>query len=374
LNNSCQLACIFGMMDRKYRTRPRRSGVAQKGIVVSEELQEILDEGDPDKPLTLEGEPFLEYQPVIDLQTGRLLGFEGLIRWHHPTRGLISPNHLLPWAVANGQIGRLGRWVLDRACHDAATWDRSLQVAVNCSINELRRGDASVSVLSALRSSGVDPDRLTIEVTERSLTDGYAIADLQTIADYGVQLAVDDVGTNWSSFERLRKMAINTIKIDASFIQALEAEEGINRMVVETVVHLAHSAGMATVAEGVETELAAKIVREFDSDAAQGYFFAPSLDGVSAANLAADREHVFPLTGPGWNPSDGFDHPAASGDADDPADTEDPADTDDAAAAAPAAGSSRATARPAKRAAAGKGAHAATRRSTATRKPKKPAT
>ena len=264
---------------------------------------------DPDGPTALAGEPRLVYQPVIDLLSGRVLGFEALLRWEHPTEGPILPQLLIPWAEANGDIVILGEWVLAEGCRQAVDWPPSVQLAVNCSIVQLRRGAASRSVLMALEQSGLTPDRLTVEVTEHALSEEGASAELRTIAGLGVQLAVDDVGTSWNSFELLRKLAINTIKIDESFVSGLEDNEGINRMVVETVIHLAHSSGMSTVAEGVETAKHASIVREFESDAAQGYFFAPPLDADSATRVANMADLAFPLDGPGWADDDGWPFP-----------------------------------------------------------------
>ncbi len=252
------------------------------------------------KPLVLPGEPMLAYQPVVDLGSGILLGFEALVRWQHPTEGLILPGLLIPWAEANGDIVALGEFVLQEGCRHATEWPRSLQLAVNLSIVQLRRGVAARAVAKALEESGLPPDRLTVEVTEHVMSEQHALSDLRTIAEMGVQLAVDDVGTSWNSFDLLRRMEVNTIKIDGSFVTGLETHEGINRMVVETVVHLAHSSGMSTVAEGVETATHAAIVREFDSDAAQGYFFAPPLPVEAASELAAQTDFRFPMDGLGW--------------------------------------------------------------------------
>jgi EAL domain-containing protein (putative c-di-GMP-specific phosphodiesterase class I) len=261
---------------------------------------------DRDGSLVLAGEPRLVYQPVIDLMSGRVLGFEALLRWEHPTEGPILPQLLIPWAEANGDIVTLGDWVLAEGCRQAVEWPPSVQLAVNCSIVQLRRGVASQAVQSALEQSGLAPDRLTVEVTEHALSEEGASSELRTIAGLGVQLAVDDVGTSWNSFELLRRLAVNTIKIDESFVSGLEDAEGINRMVVETVVHLAHSSGMSTVAEGVESAKHASIVREFESDAAQGYFFAPPLEAESATMVANLADLTFPLEGTGWVDDDGW--------------------------------------------------------------------
>ncbi|MDA8356424.1 MAG: EAL domain-containing protein [Actinomycetota bacterium] len=258
------------------------------------------------KALVLAGEPRLAFQPIIDLADGQLLGFEALLRWHHPTEGIILPPLLIPWAEANGDIVALGAWVIAESCREASRWPPSLQIAVNCSIVQLRREVAYRAVRDALEETGLDPDRLTVEVTEPSISEPTAAIQLKSIVGLGVQLAVDDVGTSWSSFDLLKRMEVNTVKIDESFVSGLEPREGINRMVVETVIHLAHSAGMSTVAEGVETALHAAIVSEFESDAAQGYFFAPPMDGASAARLASSPDLRFALDGAGWQDDDGW--------------------------------------------------------------------
>jgi len=250
--------------------------------------------------LILSGEPALEYQPLVDLATGRLLGFEALLRWRHPEEGMILPSLLLPWLEANGDIVQLGEWVLAEGCQQAASWPKNIQLAVNLSIVQLRRGVGSSAVASALERSGLEPDRLTIEVTEHAMVEDVAMNDLRGIGAFGVELAVDDVGTSWTSFDVLRRMAVNTVKIDRSFVGSLEAHQGINRLVVETVVSLAHSSGISTVAEGVETSLQSSIVREFECDAAQGYFFAPPLSIEVATEMANEPGYCFPLEGSGW--------------------------------------------------------------------------
>ncbi|MDA8355722.1 MAG: EAL domain-containing protein [Actinomycetota bacterium] len=261
------------------------------------------------RPLVLAGEPRLAYQPIVDLGNGQLLGFEALLRWDLPDESVIYPPLLIPWAEANGDIVALGEWVLAEGCRQAVGWPASVQLAVNCSIVQLRRGVAYQAVCDALKGSDLAPDRLTIEVTERALAEPLLVSQLKGIVDLGVQLAVDDVGTSWSSFELVKQLAVNTVKIDESFVAGLESTEGINRMVVETVVHLAHSSGMATVAEGVEKELQATLVREFESDAAQGYFFAPPLSDSSAAEMARRPDLRFPLDGAGWQDDDSWPFP-----------------------------------------------------------------
>lgn len=250
--------------------------------------------------LILSGEPTLEYQPLVDLTSGRLLGFEALLRWRHPDEGLILPSLLLPWLEANGDIVQLGEWVLHESCQQATHWPKNIQLAVNLSLVQLRRGVGSSAVAAALERSGIEPGRITVEVTEHAMVEDVAMNDLSAIGALGVELAVDDVGTSWTSFDVLRRLAVNTVKIDRSFVGALESQQGINRLIVETVVSLAHSAGISTVAEGVETAQQAGIVREFECDAAQGYFFAPPLSIEIATRLANEDGFCFTMEGAGW--------------------------------------------------------------------------
>ncbi|MHB1890422.1 MAG: EAL domain-containing protein, partial [Acidimicrobiales bacterium] len=145
--------------------------------------------------LVLTGEPLVEYQPAVDLATGRLIGFEALVRWNHPTRGHIPPEILIPWAESSDDIVTLNAWVIEQACEVASTWPSGLQIAVNCSNVQLHQRQASKAVSSALEMSGLNPDRLTVEITERAAADDDASADLRDLAALGVHLAVDDVGT-----------------------------------------------------------------------------------------------------------------------------------------------------------------------------------
>lgn len=245
----------------------------------------------------LAGHPVLEFQPAVDLATGRLLGFEALLRWRHPTHGLVSPAVIIPWAEANGDIIELNAWVLAEACHQAHQWPSGIQLAVNCSIVQLRQGEASLSVARALERSGLNPDRLTVEITEHTIADERAAADLRALSALGVHLAVDDVGTMWSSLNSLRRFAVDTVKIDAAFIANLESDEGMNRAIVDAIVHVGQSLNMSTVAEGVETAAQAAILREFGADVAQGYFFARPMSAEDTMALAlAEPRTVFSLT------------------------------------------------------------------------------
>jgi EAL domain-containing protein (putative c-di-GMP-specific phosphodiesterase class I) len=244
----------------------------------------------PEPTFTLQGTPYLEYLPVVDVSTGRLLGMEALVRWRHPTRGRISPDLLIPAAEASGDIGPLTRWIVAAACEEACSWSRSIQLGVNCTVEQLQRGEVSEAVRGALHETGFPSDQLNIEVTEDAVVDPTAAADLQAISDMGVQLSVDDVGTNWSSFEPFKRHAISTVKIDGSFVAGLESNQGINRLVVETVIHMAHSLGMSAIVEQVETAAQVRIAAGFDADAAQGFFFTRPISRDDVRTFAAGPE------------------------------------------------------------------------------------
>jgi EAL domain-containing protein (putative c-di-GMP-specific phosphodiesterase class I) len=239
---------------------------------------------------TLVGTPYLEYHPVVDLSSGRLLGMEALVRWQHPTEGRIRPDLLIPQAEASGDIGPLTQWILLEACEQANRWSPSIQLGVNCTVHQLRRGEVSKSVAEALDRTGFRGGQLTLEVTEDAIVDPDSALELRTLSEMGVQLSVDDVGTNWSSFEPLKRHSISTLKIDGSFIAGLEQAEGINRLVVETVIHMAHSLGMSAIVESVETATQVEFVRSFRADAAQGFFFAKPMSSEDAAAFAAGPE------------------------------------------------------------------------------------
>jgi EAL domain-containing protein (putative c-di-GMP-specific phosphodiesterase class I) len=247
--------------------------------------------------LGLDGEPELVFQPAVDLATGRLLGFEAFLRWNDPDLGPIPPSVLIPWAEANGHMVELNAWVLSEACAAAASWQADLQLAVNCSVFQLRQREAASAAAAAIEESGLNPDRLTIEITETSVTDEAASDDLHAMSRLGIQLTVDDIGSDWSTIDSLQQFAINTMKIDGSLIQGLADTGGVSRAMVETIVHVSHSLGICTVAESVETAQQVKILRELGADVGQGYFFAKPLAVEDALMLTTmDPLPVFPLT------------------------------------------------------------------------------
>ena len=246
--------------------------------------------------LGLDGDPELVFQPAIDLATGRLLGFEALLRWNDPDLGPIPPGVLIPWAESNGHMVELNAWVLSEACAAAAAWQSDLQLAVNCSVFQLRQREAATAAAAALEESGLNPDRLTIEITETSVVDDGAAADLHAMSRLGIQLTVDDIGSDWSTIESMGQFSINTRKIDGTLIEGLADPTGVSRAMVETIVHVSHSLGICTVAEMVETGKQVRILRELGADVGQGFFFAPPLAVEDALTLTTmDPLPVFPL-------------------------------------------------------------------------------
>lgn len=239
---------------------------------------------------TLQGKPFLVYLPVVDLQTGRLLGMEALVRWRHPSRGDIPPGLLLEAADSSNDLGPLTRWIVLAACAEAILWSPSVQLGVNCSLDQLRSGDVVRGVTEALEQTLLPSDRLNFEVTEDSIADPVVAPELVALSDLGVQLSVDDVGTNWSSFEPFRRNAVSTVKIDGSFTAGLEGDHGINRLVVETVTHMAHSLGMSAIIEQIETAGQVEMAQAFHVDAGQGFFFSEPLPQPQAQALASLSE------------------------------------------------------------------------------------
>jgi EAL domain-containing protein (putative c-di-GMP-specific phosphodiesterase class I) len=236
--------------------------------------------------LDLPGNPLLEFLPAVDLVTGQLLALEALVRWEHPTEGLIPPQILLPWAEAHDGLLALNAWVIDEACHQAQTWSAGIQIAVNYSIEALRRSDASRATAAALEDSGLNPDRLTVEVSEETIADEQSAGELRALVALGVHLAADDVGGRWPSLQPLQQFHVETVKIDRPFITSLEAGEGMNRSIVDALVHVSHSLHMSNVAEGVETLEQVHILRELGTDAAQGYFFSRPISTDAARQLA----------------------------------------------------------------------------------------
>ncbi len=224
----------------------------------------------------------VHYQPVITLD-GRIVGFEALARWYHPTRGLVPPGDFIPVAEATGIIVDLGSWILDQACHDLSRWrsrpgGEQLTVAVNLSGRQLLEPDLPSRVAEVLARHHLDGGALWLEITESVLMDDVhaATSALAAIHDLGVHLAVDDFGTGYSSFLYLRRFPVDALKLDRFFVAGMDKSDE-DLVIVRTVVELAHSLNLVAIAEGVETEDQRRTLTSMGCDFAQGFLWSPGV-------------------------------------------------------------------------------------------------
>jgi len=234
----------------------------------------------------------VHYQPLIELSGGRIVGFEALVRWQHPDRGLVPPLAFIPLAEETGLIVPLGRWVLRTACRAAAEWrsraaadGRPPFISVNLSAREFAQSELCDEVAAILAETGLEPAALELEITESALMDQTerGIESLAALRTLGVRLVLDDFGTGYSSLSYLKHLPLDMIKIDRSFVAGVEAPS--DRSIVEAVVSLAHGLGIGVVAEGIETEPQLEILRDLGCDLGQGYLFAPAAPADRAAAL-----------------------------------------------------------------------------------------
>ncbi len=231
----------------------------------------------------------LHYQPLIDLDTGKLNGFEALARWNHPDQGFISPMDFIPVAEESGLIVPLGRWALAEAAKTISAWDKAagaqlpVKISVNLSAEQLKRDDVTYAVEDAIRNAGVSGERLILELTESALVDDPegAKAVLDALKGLNTSLAMDDFGTGYSNLAFLQKLPIDVLKIDRSFITNMMVNKD-NRAIVSTILSLASALGMKTTAEGIETEEISAELKGLGCTHGQGYFYAKPLPKAEA--------------------------------------------------------------------------------------------
>ncbi len=235
-------------------------------------------------------EPY--YQPIVRAADGRLVGFEALVRWNHPQRGLISPADFIPLAEENGLIVPMGRWVLQAACEQMRRWQEdfprrpALTVSVNLSARQLLHPDLLAEIRRALRSSGLSPRHLKLEITESAMMEDAprAIELLETLQRARIKLMLDDFGTGFSSLSYLHRLPIDAIKVDRSFVMHMH-ERPEDRSFVETIVNLAHTLGREVVCEGVELPEQAEILRQLGVEYGQGYLYSRPVTAAQAEML-----------------------------------------------------------------------------------------
>jgi diguanylate cyclase (GGDEF)-like protein len=247
----------------------------------------------------------LHYQPIVDLGSGRVVGMEALLRWLHPVRGVVPPLSFIPLAEETGLILPIGRWVLETACQQVREWQRrydvarDLVVSVNLSARQFAMADLVPTVAAILDHTGLDPASLELEITESVVMDQSeaSVERLRGLRGLGVQLVLDDFGTGYSSLSYLRRLPLDTIKVDRSFVSGLGLdgrEATVDLPIVQAVVSLAHGLGINVVAEGIEAWGQLICLRELDCDRGQGYYFARPLppDELEAILAAASEDGV----------------------------------------------------------------------------------
>jgi diguanylate cyclase (GGDEF)-like protein len=239
-------------------------------------------------------ELFLHYQPCIDATNGRTVGMEALVRWQHPTRGLIPPDRFIPIADESGLIVDIGEWVLRRACAQGKKWQDmgfSFYLAVNVSAVQFGQPRLLEIVRRALSETGMAPHALQLEITESVLMQDAesAIGMLRAFKGMGVQISVDDFGTGYSSLSYLKRFPIDVLKIDKSFVNDLPDDEE-DAAIVRAIIALAHSLRLTTVAEGVETEAQVRFLKAESCDRFQGYHFSRPID-VAAMEARLNTEN-----------------------------------------------------------------------------------
>jgi diguanylate cyclase (GGDEF)-like protein len=251
-----------------HRARARRS--------LELELRQAISDG------SLE----IYYQPVVNIEEGKISCCEALLRWRHPERGMISPAEFIPIAEDCGLINQLGLWVLNTACAEAGTWPDHVRVAVNVSPVQFRSQSLALNVAAALAACGLPASRLELEITEAVLIrdDEAALDMLHQLRKLGVRIALDDFGTGYSSLSYLQRFPFDKIKIDRSFIRDL-AGPGASSSIVQAVVNIAAASDMTTTAEGVETEQQRNLLYILGCTEMQGYLFSPAISATDVRRL-----------------------------------------------------------------------------------------
>ncbi|WP_338448938.1 EAL domain-containing protein [Niallia oryzisoli] len=229
------------------------------------------------------------YQPKINIQNGRVSGVEALVRWIHPEKGLIPPQTFIPQAEETGLIISIGEFVLLQACHQCVTWQKMglppIPVSVNLSPHQFLQASLVSNIEKIIKKTGINPELLELEITESMSMDiNRSIVILQELKDLGVHIVVDDFGTGYSSLNYLRKLPIDTVKIDKTFINDMTIDQN-NEAIVATIITMAHNLKLTVTAEGAETEEQVKYLKRYLCDNVQGYYFSKPLPATEFETL-----------------------------------------------------------------------------------------
>ena len=245
----------------------------------------------------IEEEEFeVHYQPIVSLKSGRISGFEALVRWHHPERGLISPSDFIPIAEENGLIIQIDRWVLKQACLQMRKWQealpvtRRMKISVNLSCKQFMQPTIVSQVLETLQETGLDPSSLKLEITESVMMErgDYVMSVLEQLSTAGIELSLDDFGTGYSSLSYIHHFPVTALKIDQSFIKRIGREQ--NGEIVRAVVALARNLGLEVVAEGIETVMQLDQLKALGCEQGQGFYFSEPIGEESATELIQKEE------------------------------------------------------------------------------------
>ena len=234
----------------------------------------------------------LHYQPQIDLRNNQLIGLEALVRWADPDKGLISPMEFIPLAEETGLIVPLGEWILKRACQQMQAWNgtalHGVRVAINLSLRQVKDRNFATLVGEVLAANGLSPAQLELELTESVLMEDSdsAARILDSLKAMGLSLSIDDFGTGYSSLSYLKRFAIDSLKIDRSFVRDMESD-GNDQAIITAIIAMAHKLNLAVVAEGVETRQQALLLRQFNCDQIQGYWISRPLPPLDIERLAS---------------------------------------------------------------------------------------
>jgi len=244
---------------------------------------------------------FVQYQPIVSLETEVLVGFEALVRWNHPERGLVSPDEFISLAEETGLVTEIGVWVLREACKQLHSWQtavgrETLTMSVNLSGKQLTQPDLIQQIEDVLRETGLNATWLRLEITESVVMENAELATntLLQLRKLGVHLSIDDFGTGYSSLSYLHRFPVNTLKIDRSFIGRM-AEGDENAEIVRTICTLANNLGMQVVAEGVETREQLNRLRSLHCEYGQGFLFSKAVDAEAATVMVLENPF-----GPGY--------------------------------------------------------------------------
>lgn len=237
---------------------------------------------------------FVHYQPQVDIETHQIVGLEALIRWRHPTLGLISPGVFIPIAEETGLIIPIGEWVLHTACRQNFEWQKAgfspIRIAVNLSARQFQQPKLLEIINDVLNETGLDPNFLEVEITESVVMEDVegAIEVLNALRSEGIHVSIDDFGTGFSSLSYLKRFPANKLKIDKSFIQSL-ATDPYDAAIAQAIIVMAHSLNQKAIAEGVETEEQMELLRRLGCDEIQGYLFSPPVSSEEMTKMFAER-------------------------------------------------------------------------------------